>query len=441
MNYTSDKHSIGSLNLPTLRDRVLSPIWLVQAAVILAAILIFLIPADVTAGGRTSARGVAMGEAVTALATGIDAARYNPANLGLSGYRQTGLELVGFGANISNNSFTLSEYNDYTGAFLTDGDKNDILNKVPNEGLNMVADVEASALSLSRGSWVFSVSGVGLADANLSKDVIDLMLNGNSFAETIDLTGSHLDAVAFVSAGLSYGRPIYQTGTRQVAVGATVKYLWGLAVERIVELEGMVATYETGFAGNGHLIAQTATGGSGYALDIGVAARINDDYTVGLRIKNFLSSLSWNKETEEHGYIFSFDTMTVDNMEDDYVVSDDYSKDIPGFSTNLPSVMNVGVANTSGSLLWAVDWEQGFRQAAGASSKPRLSLGLEWWPIALAPLRTGFSTGGNKNTALSFGSGINLAPFYLDFAVVTGASLSPYSAKGLNFALSTGLHF
>ena len=441
MKYTSDKHSFGFVDLPILHGKALRHARRVQTAVILAATLIFLIPSNVAAAGRSSARGVAMGEAVTALATGIDAARYNPANLGLSGYRQTGLEMVGLGANISNNSFTLSEYNDYTGAFLTDGDKNDILDKVPDEGLSIVADVEASALSLSMGSWVFSTSGVGLADANLNKDVIDLMLNGNSFAETIDLTGSHLDAVAYVSAGLSYGTSIYKAGTRQVAVGATVKYLRGLAVERIVELEGMAATYETGFAGNGHLIAQTATGGSGYALDIGAAARINDDYTVGLRIKNFLSSLSWNNETEEHGYIFSFDTMTVDNMEDDYVVSDDYSKDIPGFSTNLPSVMNMGIANTSGSLLWAVDWEQGFRRAAGASSKPRLSLGLEWWPIALAPLRTGFSTGGNKNTALSFGSGINLAPFYLDFAVVTGASLSPYSAKGLNFALSTGLHF
>jgi len=414
---------------------------LIQAIIILAGILAVLVPAKVAAGGRASAKGVAMGEAFIGLATGIDAARYNPANLGLSGYRQTGLELVSLGANISNNSFTLGDYNNYSGAFLTDGDKNDILNGVPDEGLSIVADIEASALSLSAGSFVFSVSGVGLADANVNRDIIDLILNGNSFADTIRLTGSHLDAVAYISAGLSYGTSIYKIGTRQLAVGATIKYLRGLAIERIVELEGMTATYETGFAGNGRLVSRTATGGSGYALDVGAALRLNDNYTAGVRIKNFLSSLSWSKETEEHGYIFSFDTMTVDNMEDDYVVSDDYSKDIPGFSTNLPSVMTLGIARTSGSLLWAVDWEQGFRRAAGASSKPRISFGLEWWPISVAPLRTGFATGGNKNTALSFGSGINLKPFYLDFAMVTGASLSPYSAKGLNFALATGLHF
>jgi len=65
-----------------------------------------------------------MGEAFTGLAMGIDAARYNPANLGLSGYQQNRFEIVGFGANISNNSFTLGDYNRYSGAFLTNNDKN-----------------------------------------------------------------------------------------------------------------------------------------------------------------------------------------------------------------------------------------------------------------------------------------------------------------------------
>lgn len=438
MKYTSAKQSTG---LPDSRSNVSVSKPLAQATVVLVAILTMTLPSSVGADGLSSARSVAMGEAFTSLAAGIDAARYNPANLGLSGYRQTGIELVGIGANISNNSFTLGDYNQYTGSILTNADKRDILAKVPDEGVSLTAEVEASALSLSKGSFVFVVSGVGLADVNLSRDIIDLVLNGNSFGDTISITGSHSEAVGYISAGLSYGTTIYTAGTRQLVVGGTFKYLRGLGVERVVELEGLAATYETGFAGKGRLIAQTATGGSGYAIDIGAALRFNDDYTAGVRIKNFLSSLSWNKNTEEHGYIFSFDTMTVDNMEDDYVVSDDYTNEIPSFTTNLPAVMNIGIANTSGSLLWAVDWEQGFRRAAGASSKPRLSFGVEWWPIALAPLRTGFSTGGNKNTAFSFGSGINLTPFYLDFAVVTGTSFSPYSTKGANFALSTGLHF
>ncbi|MEW5994768.1 MAG: hypothetical protein AB1744_10275, partial [Candidatus Zixiibacteriota bacterium] len=254
-------------------------------------------------------------------------------------------------------------------------------------------------------------------------------------------TGTHVDAVAYVSAGLSYGTPVYTRGTRQLAVGTTVKYLHGIAVEQLVELEGTAATYETGFEGNGRLIAQTAGGGSGVAVDLGIALRLNDDYTAGLRWKNALSTISWSTDPREHGYIFSFDTMTVDNMEEDYVVSDDYSKDIPGFSTTLPSVINLGLANTSGSLLWAIDIEQGFRRSAGASGKPRLAAGLEWSTVSILPLRAGFAAGGNRNTALSFGSGFHISPVYLDFAVVTGTTPSPYSSKGLNLALTTGLYF
>jgi len=440
MNHVPNVEKISHSDSPAAQDKIVTAFSTV-IKVALAVLVMVLMRYDVALAGHASARGVAMGGAFTGLAMGIDAARYNPANLGLSEYQRTSLELVGIGTNISNNSFTLSEYNKYTGAFLTDDDKHDILSDVPADGLNIAADVEASVLSLSKGSIVVSVSGVGLADANINKDVIDLILNGNSFADTIDLTGSRLDAVAYISAGVSYGTSVYNSDQRQIAVGGTFKYLRGLAVERIVDMEGMATIQETGFTGNGRLIARTATGGSGYALDIGAVAHLNGDYTVGLRLENFLSSLSWTKGTEEHGYIFSFDTMTVDNMSEDYVVSEDFSKDIPGFKTNLPSVINLGLARTSGSLLWAVDWEQGFRQAAGASSKPRISIGLEWWLTALAPLRTGFSTGGSENTSLSFGSGIDLSSFYMDFAVVTGTSLSPYSAKWLNLAFSTGLHF
>jgi hypothetical protein len=411
---------------------------MVLAIVFLA---LWLSPSIGVTGGLSSARSVAMAGAYTGLAAGVDAARYNPANLGLSEYRQYTIEIVGAGANVSNNSFTLGEYNRYSGAILSDADKRDILSKVPQDGLNVAADIEASVLSVSRGPFAFSIEAVGLADVNVSKDIIDLILNGNSFRDTISVAGTYSDAVAYLGFGLSYGREVYTAGTRELAVGATLKYLRGLGVERAVDMEGLIATHTTGLEGDGRFIIQTATGGSGVALDIGAALKINDDYTAGLRIKNFLSTISWSKNTEEHVYLFSFDTMTIDNMTDDYIVSDDYTKAIPGFSTSLPSVMNIGVANTSGDLLWAVDWEQGFRRAAGATTKPRLSAGLEWWPTSYAPLRAGLSIGGNRSTAWSFGSGVDVGPYYFDFAFITGAALTPYSTKGVNFAFSTGLHF
>lgn len=389
----------------------------------------------------SSARSIAMGGAYTALATGVEAAKYNPANLGLSGYQRTGFELVGLGASIVNNSFTLGDYNQYTGAFLTADDKADILGKIPSEGLKLKMDVNLSTLSISKGPFAFSIDGIGAADVNLNKDLVDLVLNGNSLTDVVEITGSYSEAIGYLAFGLSYGRQVYAAGTRQLAVGATVRYLRGLAVEEVVELEGLLATALTGFSGSGKMVARTATGGTGYAVDIGTALKLNDTYTVGLRFKNLLGSIKWNSNTEEHGYLFDFDTMTIDNMSDDYVVSDDYTKDIGSFSTSMPTTMNVGFAKQKGRLLWAVDWQQGFRRRAGSSTRPRLSAGLEWLLLKQVPLRAGLGSGGSKNTTFSFGSGLNLGGFYLDYAVLTGTSLSTNSSKGATFAVSTGLSF
>ena len=394
------------------------------------------------ANGQSSARSVAMGGAFTSLATGVEAFRYNPANLGLQGYQKSGMEVIGIGANISNNSFSLDDYNKYSGAIITSEDKEYIMGRVPDEGLSISADVEASAIAFSTGPFAFFTTGVGQAEINLNKDLIDLIMNGNTFGDTIEVTGSYSDAIGYVAGGISYGLPIYTFGSKQLAVGLTVKYIRGIGIEQVTELEGLAATYETGFAGEGHMTARTATNGTGYGIDFGAALQLNDSYTVGARITNFLSSITWTKNTEEHSYIFSFDTMTAENMSDDYIVSEDYSIDIPSFKTRLPAVMNIGIANTSGNLLWAVDWEQGFQRKAGSSKKPRISAGVEWKGlIKMLPLRTGFATGGNKTTAFSFGAGIHLNPIYIDFAAVSGATLSPYSSKGLNIALTTGILF
>ena len=424
-----------SLDVRTVRI-VLSRI----AAATLGTLL--LLPAGLcpAATVNSSARSAAMGGAFTALAKGVDAPKYNPANLGLTDYQQVGIEFVSLGASVNNNAFTLSDYNNYTGAVLTTEDKQDILNKIPTEGLRVDADINATAMSVALGNIAFGVTGVGAADISLNKDIIDLILNGNTFADTIQVTGSYSDGLSYATVGLSYGLPVYSSGTRQLAVGLTAKYIKGIAVEELVELEGLAATYEAGFQGQGRAVVRTASGGSGYGLDLGAALKLNNSYSAGVRFENLLGHINWNSAPQEHGYIFEFDTATYDDFEeDDYIGSEDYSIDVESFSTSLPSIMNVGVAKTSGRLLWALDWTQGFKRSPGASTKPRLALGVEYSAFSFLPLRAGYATGGDRNTAFSFGSGISFFGFYLDAAIITGTSFSFYSTKGVNFALSTGL--
>ena len=190
---------------------------------IMLLILLALMPAAAFPIGLSSARAMAMGGAYIGLAKGVYAPLYNPANIGLSGYRQTGLELAGIGAEISNNSFTLSDYNSYTGAILTDNDKSTILGKIPAQGLKITADIEASVMSLSLGSFVLSLNGSAATEVNLGKDALELFLEGNGLADTFSLDGMYSEAIAFASAGLSYGTTLMRLGSRELAVGGTFR--------------------------------------------------------------------------------------------------------------------------------------------------------------------------------------------------------------------------
>jgi hypothetical protein len=390
---------------------------------------------------NSSARAAAMGGAYTALASGPSAPRFNPANLALKNYRNYGIELVGVGASVTNNSFTLADYNKYSGAFLSDADKADILGKIPAEGLKLSADVDVSTAAIALGHFAIAITGNAAADLNLNKDLVDLVLNGNTYADTIDVTGSYANGISYASAGVSYGMSLFRQGSRQLAVGATGRYLRGIATEEVTDLQGGIATYANGFSGAGHVIARTAAGGTGYAVDFGAALKLSNTYTVGAKIESFLSHIKWDRDPEEHGYIFSFDSMTIDNSDADYVTSDDYTKSIPAFSTTLPARLTVGVGKTQGKLIWGIDWEQGFRTSPGASTKPRLSAGAELSVLPVLPLRAGYAVGGGGHSAISFGSGLKFLGYYLDLAVVSGSTFSAYSSRGINVALSTGILF
>jgi hypothetical protein len=409
---------------------------------LLAAALLIPTPSHGVTSLHSSARAAGMAGAYTGLAKGVDAVRYNPANLGLADYRKYGIEFVSVDASITNNSFTLSDYNKYTGATLSTADKQDILGKIPTEGLSVDADVTASAMTIALGSFVLSTQGTGNADVNINKDVVDLILNGNVYDDTTNLTGSYSDGLSYVSAGLSYGLPIYSSGTRQLAIGFTANYIRGIAVEELLEFDGHATTHALGIDGQGSVVVRTATGGSGYSLDLGAALKLNNSYTAGVRVHNALGSIKWSDETEERGYTFNYVGATLDDMGDDESGdSEDYTRSIGSFTTTLPCIMNVGVARTSGRLLLAVDWIQGLQETAGASTKPQLAMGAEWSVLRILPLRAGYSIGGERGSQFSFGSGLKLLGFYIDAAVYTGSTMTMYSSKGANFAVSTGIQF
>lgn len=414
---------------------------LIHALTLALGLLAALSPA-VMASGLSNARATAMAGAQISLAKGYYSPLFNPANLGLPDYQLRGLQVIGLGASVRNNSFSLDDYNNFTGAQLSDADKQELLSKIPPEGLQVSADGELSAFGFGTGNIAISLSAMGAAEINLSRTAVELLLNGNAIAETLVLDDIYGEGYGLASLNFSYGHLLYKHLDRQFAVGATARLIKGLEYEEIIEANGQAVTLSTGFEGAGSLVARSASGGSGLSVDLGGVLQINRSYTVGAGIYNFLSAVQWTDGTEEHRYSFDFDTVTAVNMgNDSLITTSDTTVEIGSFTTHLPTTVRIGLAKTQGSLLWAVDWEQGFRQAAGSSPTPRISAGAEYHVLRFLPVRAGFGLGGKQGATYAGGIGVEFSAFHIDLGVASYNAIAGPSGNGLNFAVSCGIQF
>lgn len=396
--------------------------------------------------GESSPRAVAMGGAYTALARNIEAPYWNPANLGLSGNNGFSINLLNVGAEVKNNSFSLSEYNKYNGKFLTDGDKQDILNSIPADGLSLDLLAEASALNFSVSNFAVTYKGYAASSINLDRDPIELLLYGNAVMREVSLSNSRSEGYGIADASLSYGRALQQWKGGEFAVGASLHYLRGIAYQKILESDGGVVTTDTGFVGDGYLLMRTALGGSGFAADLGVSVRFEESWYFSAAWQNAYSKLIWNNDTEETLFSFDMQPITIDAMadsaeSDSLVTSSDTTYSVDSFGSTLPSILKLGLARKYHNMIWSVDWVQGFSNRPGQGVNPRISAGFEYWPLGFLPLRTGFGFGGDQGTVYSFGFGLHFKPFNFDLGLANLGSPLPSHTKGAKVAIGMGLYF
>ncbi len=413
---------------------------------ILALAIMILSAGPLFAWGESNPRAMAMGGAYTALSEGVEASAYNPANLGLSTDHTFSLDLFSVGINFKNNSFSLSDYNSYTGQFLTDEDKEDILAKIPAEGLKVNFLTEAAGLNFSVWRLAFNFRGFGASKFNLDKDPFELLFYGNAVKSDIVLNDTRGEAFAVADGSISYGHPLLKWQSGELAVGASLHYLHGIVHEKITYAQGSVIASEDVLEGSAMMKVRSALGGSGSAFDIGASIIFEDNWRFSVAWQNFYSKINWNKDTEEMVFTFNMDPSTIWDLTDgdkadSLIEASDTTYSIDGFSTTLPSVIKFGLARSYRKLTWAIDWEQGVSNGASQAVTPRLATGLEYRPINVFPLRVGLSFGGDRGTIYSTGFGIYMGPTRLDLAIANNGSFKPGNTKGAVFALSMGLRF
>ncbi|MFH1941274.1 MAG: DUF5723 family protein [bacterium] len=414
---------------------------------VLTLLLFILLPVGLF--GQMTARGLGMGGAYTALARGVHAVAWNPANLGLPDNSKFSFTFISLGAGVWNNSFSKSMYDKYIvgdgkgSVHWTQEDIEDILGHIPDSGLglNIGTSVRAFSFSIGRFALSFGVDAGGFLQ--LDKTLFDFILTGNELGKTYDLGIKNNEALGIGMASVSWGQPIRVSFADAFSVGGTARLLWGGAYANAAKGTFSFTTTEFGFDLDAEYEAAFGyLGGFGLGLDLGTAAQFGQRWTVSLGLANVLGSVSYTMDdsTKTVGYLRGTGLTVYDITDDENVIEDSSWTEIPEkISARLPMLLRVGASYETGPFLFTADYSQGFQEKAFVGTTPRFALGAEWRGLSWLPLRIGVAMGGRIGLGTSLGFGIRPGGFVLDVGVMNRGLFLPKSSKGIIFGMEIGI--
>lgn len=393
---------------------------------------------------QLTARALGMGGAYTALARGAHAQAWNPANLGLPDNPSFSMDIFSVGANLSNNSFTKHMYDQYNGKYWDSEAIADILDHIPSNGLAMDVGASVRMLSFSKGRFALTFGADGGGFLRMDKSIFDLLLNGNELNKTYTLENAKGETMSVGYLGLSWGQPIEVDFADCFAIGWTTYIMHGIAYGHLDQSDVSVKTTVNGFNMDGTYRTSYGLGSFGMGIDLGAAARMNDQWTLSAGLMNLLSRVSWSTDAEASQGYFGGDSLAVLDFSDDDEKDDfqDSSWTVKGqsLSRGLPVVFRVGTAYAYEDVLFTADYIQGFKRRVWTATTPQLSLGAEWRKIKWLPLRMGFAFGGNLGVGTSFGFGLRPGRFALDLGILNRGFVTSGASKGLYLGLDIGVN-
>jgi len=419
-----------------------------------------------------SASGLGIAGSNGASLSGWEATLINPAAL-TSKSTSFPIDFTVFsgGGLIGNNNFTFDLYNSY---FTGDANGNPYdLEKNPAAKQEILSafDPELKGFSKAQiiplavsyhtpslGSFSFIIMTSGSGRLSLPKDFAQ-----RTFVAATEI-GKTTKINDLVSKGmfrneyiLGYAHPVYlfRDLFDEVSFGGALKFETGLAYGNLEIEKDEISTSSDGvithkfkysgkLAGNDYFRAKVDKNaliedpgyfffpaGYGLGLDFGVSARTNSGYKFFFSVTD-LGWITWNKNTvslkDENEVIISHynpdrEGVTGSDYADSLFAHYNPKRDESGFSTVLPTTINVGISFPidklpiiknlyyPGKLTGHFSVHEGLNEEAGNTFIPRVAAGVDWMLFEKLDLRTGLSFGGVETFNWGFGVGYRIMDF------------------------------
>lgn len=372
------------------------------------------------------ARSVALGGAGLATARGISSAWQNAAHLALPGRPAWSLQVAGIEAGLANSAFSLSDYNLYNGAFLDAADKRRILDAVGEDGFQLQAAGAGAFPALQLGSFAFFTNTSAHSAGTLTEAAVEAALEGVHIDESLRLGSSGGDVDVWTSVGLAYGRQVHD-----LALGASFKWLRGHYHADVratgdvssTVVDGVIQTIGTA----GSMLMRTANGGSGWALDLGVA-KSWERTTVSAAVINLASQLHWSRDVRIEGVTYDVEQQKLE----DYPEPEEINEASEPFNTSPPTYWRAGVAREVGSAHRGV---AAITHQRGSGQSTSLGSGFEMGWVDWLPLRAGLAYSSFDGVHLTGGFGVHVPWFRFDLGC-GGCGGVFGAARGLDLAVT-----
>jgi hypothetical protein len=448
--------------------------------------------------GSVDARSMGMGKTYTASTFGVYSIGLNPANMILEDsifiQLATVFPLPTVSARGGVDVLSLDDINYFFGGVdgesrvLSESDKQR-LNGLFSDGGFISANTGVQLLSFqivpdkNIGAFAFAISDFSGGVSKIPGAIVDLALNGNPVNKVFDFSDVEFQAWWIRNYSLSYARKFDDLGTgiiKSIAAGISIKLVQGFAYAGTRDVNSFLRTSNrneisaeanylafTSFSDNfgvkyefDSLDHQSSfqlfpgPAGNGFGLDLGLTFLLGKNAIVSLAVTD-IGSINWNRNTAKfinEGSLFIddlTDKANLDSLLDEFIGS---AEPIGEFSTGLATAFRFGAAyvlssfdenNFPGYLMLAVDYNHGFNNLPGNSSKPRYSFGFEWQVLDFLPLiRSGVDY--NQVEGINWAFGLGYVTSLVDVNLATNSfqtTFSPGSSRNLSLSLSSRWKF
>jgi len=379
------------------------------------------------------------------------AGKYNPSFVLMLPYLHTGF---------NNNLISLDFYNRLAPMdTITDEFKQDILEKI-GESFEVSQYSSVMPFGLSIGPIGIASRVVEGAKVNVPKDLFRIALYGVQVNNSYDFSNLSAEAISYVQNTLGFGIK-ERIGNKKVYFGLSGSYILGLGYAKITSRTGRVEVSDTTIVVKDTVDFMysvpafvfrlddfepkdlTSFAGYGYSVTFGTAVELTPRFTLGLTAENLLSNIRWSSDSSFTGIAainsteFNlYDLYSADSIKE--IFTDTLERNAGSFNTKLPLILRLSGRYDfyRAPFRFYFDLEQGFRNTALSSTKPRLSLAMEL--NTFLPILLGATFGGGQRPSFSLGTGFQL-PFMFINAGISNQGGFVSSAEGLSATVTAGL--